>query len=74
MLTHHEPSNMTIDYASLSPEQRAAFVQNAIRRAHAERAKAIGAMAKGLVRLVAFWRRTPDGNAHGTPPSAARHA
>lgn len=73
MLTHHEPSNMTIDYASLSPEQRAAFVQNAIRRAHAERAKAIGAMAKGLVRLVAFWRRTPDRNAPETS-NYARHA
>jgi hypothetical protein len=73
MLTHHEPSIMTIDYASLSPEQRAAVVQNAIRRAHAERAKAIGRMAKAFVKLVAFWRRTPDGNAHGTP-NAARHA
>lgn len=69
MLTHHEPSNMTIDYASLSPEQRAAFVQNAIRRAHAERAKAIGAMAKRLIGLLAFRRGRRGDNAStlGTP-------
>jgi hypothetical protein len=73
MLTHHEPSTTTIDYASLSPEQRAAVVQNAIRHAHAERAKVIGETAKAFVRLVAFWRHTPDGHTHGTS-NATRHA
>jgi hypothetical protein len=73
MLTHHEPSFTEIDYASLSPQQRAAVVRNAIRHAHAERAKVIGQMAKAFVRLVASWRRAPNGHAHGTP-NTARHA
>lgn len=76
MLTHHEPNTTNIDYASLSPEQRAAVVQDAIRRAHAERARVIGEMAKGLFRLVTFWRggRGHDASTHGTPPNYARHA
>ncbi len=75
MLTHHEPI-ANIDYASLTPEQRAAVVQNAIRRAHAERARVIGGMAKGLFRLVTFRRgvRGHDASTHDTPPNYARHA
>lgn len=74
MLKHHEPNITTIDFASLTPEQRAAVVQNAIRRAHAERAKAIGDMARRLFRLVTFRRGARDGNAQSTPPNYARHA
>ncbi|MFM9847524.1 MAG: hypothetical protein ACKVP3_10230 [Hyphomicrobiaceae bacterium] len=69
MLTHHEPSIIEVDFASLSPEQRATVVQNAIRRAHAERSKAIGAMAKRLIGFLAFRRGSRGGNAStlGTP-------
>ena len=74
MLTHHEPSTGNIDYASLSPEQRATFVQSVIRRARAERAKAVADMVKGLVRLLASWRAGRGGDAQGTPPNYARHA
>ncbi len=74
MLSHHEPPTTTIDYISLSPEQRAAVVQNAIRRAHAERAKVIGDMARRLVSALAFWRGDQDASAHGTPTNLARPA
>ena len=75
MLTHHEPIT-EIDFTSLSPNERAAVVQDAIRRAHAERARAIGDMAKGFFRLVTFRRgaRGHDASAHGSPPKYARHA
>lgn len=75
MLRHHEPST-TIDYASLSPEQRAGVVHHAMRRAHAERARVIGAMAGRLVSTLAFWRgaRGGDVSAHGTPTNLARPA
>jgi hypothetical protein len=70
MLAHHE---LDRDYASLTPEERhAAIVQAAVRRAHAERARVIGDMAKRLVRFAAFWRR--GGKAQATPPNYARHA
>jgi hypothetical protein len=69
MLTHHE---LDRDYASLTPEERrAALVQAAIRRAHAERARVIGGMVKRLFRFAAFWRRD-DGQLR--PPTHVRHA
>ena len=69
MLTHHE---LDRDYASLTPEERrAALVQAAIRRAHAERARVIGDMARRLFRFAAFWRRD-DGQLR--PPTHVRHA
>lgn len=70
MLAHHEPN----DFTSLSAEERAAVVQAAIRRAHAERAKAVANMVKGLGRRVAFWRADRGGNAERRPPNYARHA
>ena len=75
MLKHHEPIT-EIEFTSLSPNERAAVVQDAIRRAHAERARVIAEMAKGLFRLVTFWRgaRGHDDSAHGSPPKYARHA
>ena len=73
MLTHHEPRFTEIDYASLTPEQRAAVVQDAIRRAHAERARVIAEMAKAFVRLVTF-RRGAGGSPHGNTQNYARHA
>jgi hypothetical protein len=74
MLNHHEPITIDVDFASLPADQREAIVQAAIRRAHAERSKAIGNMAKRLFRLATFWRADHGGNAPGTPPNYARHA
>ena len=72
MLTHHEPSTTSTDYASLSPEQRATFVQGVIRRAHAERAKAVADLVKGFLGRVTF--RRAEGSARSTLPKHARHA
>jgi hypothetical protein len=74
MLNHHEPITIDVDFASLPADQREAIVQAAIRRAHAERAKAIGNMVKRLFRLATFWRADRGGNAPGTSPNYARHA
>ena len=75
MLNHHEPITIDIDFASLPADQREGIVQAAIRRAHAERAKVIGDMARRLFRLATFWRAGRGGNAPGTAAELlARHA
>jgi hypothetical protein len=74
MLTDHEPSIPNIDYASLSPEERAAVVQAAIRRAHAARADAIHDMARHLFTLATFRRADRGNSAQDVPPNCARHA
>jgi hypothetical protein len=74
MLTHHEPIAIDVDFASLPADEREAIVQASIRRARAERSKAIGDLAKRLFRLATFWRADHGGKAPGTPPNYARHA
>lgn len=74
MLTHHEPITSDVDFASLPADQREAIVRAAIGRAHAERSRAIGRLAKRLFRLATFRRADHGGNAPGTPPNYARHA